>query len=341
MIHGWSTHVAARPAAKKPRLEETPAASTESAEVAAAEEETLPPVVEETVPVEVEVALTDAGATNPWEVWVGCVEEIILETSGDHANVESCDIWFDPQYSFRSAGTQDGRAFITISQGQEAPCVAFEFSGDGFEGEHNSKFKIWYYDILWWLFLQLFFRGLWGKAPWFHSRAAQALLISFQVRQFLRPKASHQAGSTGSTEIFTFKAFTRSHSWSPNKPLENFKKFQEISRHFKNFQEISRYTISIHLPGISWEKELICKFESRESGDARALLGASWVASFRRCASVQGWTWTQLAGDCRWLQNGVGQFLENPVLSKISKILFFMVPLGCQHATASVNSGVS
>eukprot|EP00435_Cladocopium_sp_Y103_P020468 s698_g5.t1 len=47
--------VSSEPAAKKPRLEETPAASTESAEVVAAEEETLPPVVEETVPVEVEV----------------------------------------------------------------------------------------------------------------------------------------------------------------------------------------------------------------------------------------------------------------------------------------------
>ena len=35
-----------------------------------------------------------------------------------------------------------GAGGITISQGQEAPCVAFEFSGDGFEGEHNSKFKI-------------------------------------------------------------------------------------------------------------------------------------------------------------------------------------------------------
>lgn len=40
-----------RPAAKKPRLEETPA----PASTAAVEEETLPPVVEETVPVEVEV----------------------------------------------------------------------------------------------------------------------------------------------------------------------------------------------------------------------------------------------------------------------------------------------
>jgi len=57
--------VSSEPAAKKPRLEETPAASTESAEVAAVEEETLPPVVEETVPVEVEVAMTDAGATVP------------------------------------------------------------------------------------------------------------------------------------------------------------------------------------------------------------------------------------------------------------------------------------
>ena len=107
----WMIHTAARPAAKKPRLEETPAASTESAEAAAAEEETLPPVVEETVPVEVEVPMTDAGA-NPWEVWVGCVE-IILETAEDPHS--------------RSVGTQDGWAFITIPQGQEAPCVACGF----------------------------------------------------------------------------------------------------------------------------------------------------------------------------------------------------------------------
>ena len=78
-------------------------------EVAAAEEETLPPVVEETVPVEVEVPMTDAGA-NPW----GC--GVCGDHTGDQANVGSCEIWFGSQYPSRSGGTQDGLAFITISR---------------------------------------------------------------------------------------------------------------------------------------------------------------------------------------------------------------------------------